>query len=77
LSDSSRSTRVPYIGSLRTADVAANAFAGKSVLVTGGTGSFGRQFVSLALRHAGPKRLIVLSCDEMKQSEMAQQFAND
>src|SRR5439155_1187791 len=74
LSDFSRSTRVPYIGSLRTADVAANAFAGKSVLVTGGTGSFGRQFVSVALRHAGPKRLIVLSRDEMQQSEMAKLF---
>jgi UDP-N-acetylglucosamine 4,6-dehydratase/5-epimerase len=77
LSDPRGPARRPYIGSLKTADVAANAFAGKSVLVTGGTGSFGRQFVSVALQHADPKRLIVLSRDEMKQSEMARQFAND
>jgi UDP-N-acetylglucosamine 4,6-dehydratase len=77
LSDSSGSARRPYIGSLKTATIAAHAFAGKSVLVTGGTGSFGQQFVSVALQHADPKRLIVLSRDEMKQSEMARRFAND
>ena len=77
MSDSSGSARRPYIGSLKTAAIATHAFAGKSVLVTGGTGSFGHEFVSVALRHADPKRLIVLSRDEMKQSEMARRFAND
>ena len=47
------------------------------MLVTGGTGSFGRQFVEVALAHANPKRLVVLSRDEMKQGEMAQQFNHD
>lgn len=50
-------------------------FNGKSVLVTGGTGSFGRAFVSRVLRDY-PKihRLIVLSRDELKQYEMQQEF---
>jgi UDP-N-acetylglucosamine 4,6-dehydratase len=77
LTDSTRSTRRLYIGSLDTAAVARGLFAGKSVLITGGTGSFGRTFADIVLAHADPKRLIVLSRDEMKQSEMAQQFGND
>jgi len=72
-----RPGRPLYIGSLDTAATARDAFAGKSVLITGGTGSFGRKFVEIALAHANPKRLIVLSRDEMKQSEMARQFGND
>lgn len=47
---------------------------GKSVLVTGGTGSFGRQFVRSVLRRYRPKRLIVFSRDELKQFEMQQEF---
>ena len=46
----------------------------KSVLVTGGTGSFGRQFVRTALKRYRPKRLVVFSRDELKQSEMQQEF---
>ena len=42
----------------------------KSILVTGGTGSFGRCFVRTLLRHAKPERLIVFSRDEQKQYEM-------
>ena len=45
--------------------------AGSSILVTGGTGSFGRAFVRTALRKGPPKRLVVFSRDEMKQYEMA------
>jgi UDP-N-acetylglucosamine 4,6-dehydratase len=45
---------------------------GKSILVTGGTGSFGKQFIRTVLTHARPKRLIVFSRDELKQSEMQQ-----
>jgi len=49
---------------------------GKSVLVTGGTGSFGRQFISTVLqRWPGVRRLVVFSRDELKQFEMAQEFS--
>ena len=41
-----------------------------SVLVTGGTGSFGKKFVEIMLREYQPKRLIVFSRDELKQHEM-------
>ena len=47
------------------------------MLITGGTGSFGRQFTRMALEHGNPKRLVVLSRDEMKQGEMAQHFKHD
>ncbi|CAN5234835.1 UDP-N-acetylglucosamine 4,6-dehydratase (inverting) [soil metagenome] len=43
---------------------------GKVVFVTGGTGSFGRQFVRQALKTAKPKKLIVYSRDELKQHDM-------
>lgn len=42
----------------------------KSILITGGTGSFGQSFVKTVLRRYRPKRLIVYSRDEWKQSEM-------
>lgn len=51
--------------------------SGKAVLVTGGTGSFGRKFVRLALDHGNPRKLIVFSRDELKQSEMAEEFAGE
>jgi UDP-N-acetylglucosamine 4,6-dehydratase len=49
-------------------------FKGKSVLITGGTGSFGKKFTESVLKKYKPKRLIILSRDELKQFEMAQQF---
>ncbi len=45
-------------------------FSGKSVLVTGGTGSFGRRFVERLLASGAPRRVIVFSRDEVKQQEM-------
>jgi UDP-N-acetylglucosamine 4,6-dehydratase len=45
---------------------------GRSVLVTGGTGSFGKAFVKAMLRHGQPRRLVVFSRDELKQVEMEQ-----
>jgi UDP-N-acetylglucosamine 4,6-dehydratase len=48
-----------------------------SILVTGGTGSFGNAFVRLTLKKYNPKRLVILSRDEMKQWEMAKLFKND
>jgi UDP-N-acetylglucosamine 4,6-dehydratase len=47
----------------------------KSVLITGGTGSFGRQFVRAVLGRYKPKRLAVCSRDELKQFEMQQEFS--
>lgn len=45
-----------------------------SVLITGGTGSFGKSFAELLLKRHRPKRLIIFSRDELKQSEMREQF---
>lgn len=49
-------------------------FKDKSILITGGTGSFGKRFVSHLLENDSPKRLIIYSRDELKQFEMQQQF---
>lgn len=49
-------------------------FDNKSILVTGGTGSFGHMFVRNVLARYNPKRLIILSRDELKQFEMRQEF---
>ena len=47
----------------------------QSILITGGTGSFGKAFVKTVLeRHPGVRRVVVFSRDELKQYEMAQQF---
>ena len=43
---------------------------GKVILVTGGTGSFGRRFIETVLERCSPRKLIVYSRDELKQSEM-------
>ena len=48
-----------------------------SILITGGTGSFGHKFVSMTLAKYNPRRLVIFSRDEMKQWEMAKLFAND
>ena len=48
----------------------------KVVLVTGGTGSFGRKFVEIALGEGSPKKVIVFSRDELKQFEMAQRVSD-
>lgn len=47
---------------------------GKTILVTGGTGSFGKRFVRTVLTEHDPHKVIVLSRDELKQYEMAQEF---
>jgi UDP-N-acetylglucosamine 4,6-dehydratase len=49
---------------------------GKVILITGGTGSFGKKFISFALKK-DIKKIIVFSRDELKQYEMAQQFKDD
>ena len=45
----------------------------KSILVTGGTGSFGKKFIITILKKYNPKRIVVFSRDELKQSEMCNQ----
>lgn len=47
---------------------------GKNILITGGTGSFGKKCVEIILKRYKPNKLIVFSRDELKQFEMAQQF---
>ena len=49
----------------------------KSILVTGGTGSFGRHFVQTVLEKHEPRRVVVFSRDELKQYEMAQKLGPD
>ncbi|MCF5862235.1 UDP-N-acetylglucosamine 4,6-dehydratase (inverting) [Aeromonas veronii] len=49
-------------------------FNGKTILVTGGTGSFGKKFIATVLSRYQPARLIVYSRDELKQFEMQQCF---
>ncbi len=50
---------------------------GKTVLITGGTGSFGRKFTEIILKRYRLKKLIIFSRDEMKQYEMRQQFDDE
>ena len=48
-----------------------------TILITGGTGSFGHTFVNMTLKRYNPKKIIILSRDEMKQWEMAKIYNND
>lgn len=48
-----------------------------SILITGGTGSFGHTFVPMTLARFNPERLVIFSRDEMKQWDMALKFAGD
>jgi len=50
---------------------------GKSILVTGGTGSFGNTFIPMTLEKYNPLRVVVFSRDEMKQWDMAQNYQGD
>ena len=49
-------------------------FDNKSILITGGTGSFGKKYTEILLKKYKPKRLVIYSRDELKQYEMAQMF---
>jgi UDP-N-acetylglucosamine 4,6-dehydratase/5-epimerase len=49
-------------------------FEGKSIMITGGTGSFGKRCTRALLQQFSPRRLVVYSRDELKQFEMAQEF---
>ena len=49
-------------------------FNNKSILITGGTGSFGNAFIQKIIKNYKPSRLIIYSRDEMKQNEMSKKF---
>jgi UDP-N-acetylglucosamine 4,6-dehydratase len=50
---------------------------GSSILVTGGTGSFGKAFLRYVLDNENPRRVVVFSRDELKQHEVRRQFDDD
>ena len=52
-------------------------FKNSSILITGGTGSFGKAFVVLTLKKYNPKKLVIFSRDEMKQWEMSKIYKDD
>lgn len=54
-----------------------DVFEGKTILLTGGTGSFGNRFVELVLKNHKPKVMRVFSRGELKQIEMQRKFGND
>src|SRR5258706_6840723 len=54
-----------------------NQLSGSSILITGGTGSFGRAFVPMTIEKFDPRRLVIYSRDEMKQWEMAKRYGDD
>ena len=47
----------------------------KNILITGGTGSFGKKFIEMVLKKYKPNKLIIFSRDEQKQYEMAQNIS--
>ena len=54
-----------------------NIFKNSTILITGGTGSFGKCFVPMTLKKYNPRKIIIFSRDEMKQWEMSKKFADD
>ena len=52
-------------------------FDDKTILVTGGTGSFGHSFIRRTIEKFNPKKIIVFSRDEMKQWDMAEKYADE
>lgn len=52
-------------------------FNDKSILITGGTGSFGNEFIRMIFRDYRPRRVVVFSRDELKQFDMQQEFCSD
>mgnify|MGYP001292874160 CR=1 FL=1 len=48
-----------------------------NILITGGTGSFGKKFLKMSLKKFNPKKIVIFSRDEMKQWELAQEYKHD
>jgi UDP-N-acetylglucosamine 4,6-dehydratase len=57
--------------------LALSILEGSSILITGGTGSFGKAFIDYALTHLNPKRIVIFSRDELKQYELRLRFTHD
>ena len=51
--------------------------SGQNILITGGTGSFGKKFLEMTLKKYNPKKIVVFSRDEMKQWELSKQYKNE
>ena len=51
-------------------------FNNKNILITGGTGSFGKKFVDIILKNNKPKKIVIFSRDELKQFDMQQKYNN-
>jgi UDP-N-acetylglucosamine 4,6-dehydratase (inverting) len=49
----------------------------QNILITGGTGSFGKKFLEMTLKKYNPKRIVIFSRDEMKQWELSKLYKND
>ena len=49
----------------------------KTILITGGTGSFGKEFIKQTLKKFKPKKLIIFSRDELKQYELKKKFSDN
>lgn len=62
------------VGRFTGADTDWSVLQGKSILVTGGTGSFGRRFIRALLDNCDPRRVVIFSRDELKQYEMDRDF---
>ena len=54
-----------------------SCLSGSSILITGGTGSFGKAFIQHVLDNLNPKRVVIFSRDELKQYEARQRFNDD
>ena len=61
----------------RKKDTATDMFNNKNILITGGTGSFGKKYTEIILSRYQPNKIIIYSRDELKQYEMAQEFDHD
>ena len=51
-------------------------FNSKTILITGGTGSFGKEFIKQILQNSKPRKLIIFSRDELKQYELKKKFSS-
>ncbi len=49
----------------------------QNILITGGTGSFGKKFLDMTLKKHNPKKIVIFSRDEMKQWELSKKYSND
>jgi UDP-N-acetylglucosamine 4,6-dehydratase (inverting) len=54
--------------------MSSNFFKNKTILITGGTGSFGKKFTETVLKKYNVRKIIIFSRDELKQSEMSEEF---